>query len=164
MNKLIIILYFCFLIALQGFSQSISSIDPIPSETSADLSINTIDTIATSQWSSFGDCSELTIGNLYKILDKYDVKFKKIVVAQAILETGYFSSILCVQSHNIFGLRHPSDGSYYVFNNWEESVKAYKEDVQYKYTSGDYYTFLTNIGYAQDPQYTRKVMQIVSTL
>lgn len=165
MNKLIIILYFCFFIALQGYSQSTSNIDAIPPEAVSDLSINAVDTIAMPRWTiSFGDCAELTVDNLYKALDKYDVKFKKIVVAQAILETGHFSSVLCVQSHNIFGLRHPSDGSYYVFNNWEESVKAYKDDVQYKYTGGDYYAFLTNIGYAQDPQYARKVMQIACTL
>ena len=93
MNKLIIILYFCFFIALQGYSQSTSNIDAIPPEAVSDLSINTVDTIATPQWTpSFGDCAELTVDNLYKVLDKYNVKFKKIVVAQAILETGHFSS------------------------------------------------------------------------
>lgn len=165
MNKLIIISLFSFFIQLQGSAQSISGIDPIPQKAAADVAVCKVDTLCTGEWTTpFDDCSELTIDNLYKALDKYDVKFKKIVVAQAILETGHFSSVLCMQNHNIFGLRHPSDGSYYVFNSWEESVKAYKEDVQYKYTGGDYYAFLTNIGYAQDPLYARKVMKIANSL
>ena len=107
---------------------------------------------------------ELTIENLYKTLEEYGVLFKKIVVAQAILETGNFSSHVCLTHHNLFGLRHPSDGSYYEFNNWKESVKAYRDDVQYKYNSGDYYLFLRRIGYAEDPRYVSKVRIIADRL
>lgn len=108
--------------------------------------------------------SELTLENLYAALDKYGVKYPKIVAAQALLETGYFTSDLCLNSHNLFGLRHPSDGSYYTFDNWEESVKAYRDDVQYKYSDGDYYRFLDRIGYAQDRHYTSKVRRIAAKL
>lgn len=108
--------------------------------------------------------AELTIENLYKVLDKYEVKFKKIVAAQALLETGNFTSELCLVHHNLFGLRHPSDGSYYEFNTWEESVKAYHDDVQYKYVDGDYYRFLNRIGYAEDRNYTSKVRRIADKL
>ena len=106
----------------------------------------------------------LTIDNLYKVLDEYNVKFKKIVVAQALLETGNFSSDLCRLHHNIFGLRHPSDGSYYEFSNWKDCVKAYRNDVQYKYMDGDYYVFLKHIGYAEDRHYTSKVKVIADRL
>lgn len=108
--------------------------------------------------------SDLNIENLISVLEKYNVKEKKIVLAQALLETGYFSSTLCLESHNLFGLRHPSDGSYYTFNNWEESVKAYMDDVQYKYNGGDYYAFLKRIGYAEDRNYTNKVRRIANRL
>jgi hypothetical protein len=107
---------------------------------------------------------ELTVENLYKMLDKYQVKFKKIVMAQALLETGYFQSDVCLNLHNLFGLRHPSDGSYYEFDNWTQSVKAYRDDVQYKYLGGDYYRFLDRIGYAEDKLYTSKVRRIANTL
>lgn len=53
---------------------------------------------------------ELNIENLLSVLEKYNVKFKKIVLAQALLETGYFSSRVCQVYNNLFGLRHPSDG------------------------------------------------------
>lgn len=105
-------------------------------------------------------CLELNIDNLLAVLDQYGVKHKEIVAAQAILETGNFTSSLCLQSHNLFGLRHPSDGSYYEFNTWEESVLAYRDDVQYKYSGGDYYAFLRRIGYAEDRRYTTKVKRI----
>ena len=66
--------------------------------------------------------------------------------------------------NNLFGLRRPSDGSYYEFENWEESVRAYKKYVQYKYKGGDYLLFLKRIGYAEDPDYIIKVHQIAKTL
>lgn len=100
---------------------------------------------------------ELNINNLYQALDRYGVAFPKIVVAQALLETGYFTSNVCLNYNNLFGLRRPSDGSYYRFANWEESVKAYKDYVQYKYKGGDYFRFLGHIGYAKDPKYLYKV-------
>jgi len=106
----------------------------------------------------------LTAENVLAMLEKYEVKFPKIVLAQALLETGNFSSDLCRINHNLFGLRHPSDGSYYTFDTWEESVRAYRDDVQYKYSAGDYYTFLTRIGYAEDRQYASKVRRIANTL
>lgn|SRR5574344_94478 len=110
------------------------------------------------------NCNSLTADNVLAMLEKYEVKFPKIVLAQALLETGNFSSEECMLHHNLFGLRHPSDGSYYEFDTWEESVKAYRDDVQYKYTDGDYYAFLSRIGYAEDRQYTSKVKRIANAL
>lgn len=107
---------------------------------------------------------ELTIGNLRKVLERYNIKFQKIVLAQALLETGYFSSDVCRYRNNLFGLRRPSDGSYYIFDNWQESVKAYADYVQYKYRGGDYYAFLDRIGYAEDRYYISKVRRIAMTL
>ncbi len=106
----------------------------------------------------------LTLDNLYKALDKEGVKFPKIVAAQALLETGHFGSKVCLELNNLFGLRRPSDGSYYAFNNWEESVVAYRDYVQYKYTDGDYYRFLKQIGYAEDKHYVEKVKRIADNL
>lgn len=107
---------------------------------------------------------ELTLDNLYKAMDKEGVKFPKIVAAQALLETGHFGSKVCLELNNLFGLRRPSDGSYYAFNNWEESVVAYRDYVQYKYTDGDYYRFLKQIGYAEDKHYVEKVKRIADNL
>ena len=48
--------------------------------------------------------------------------------------------------------------------SWEESVKAYKDYVQYKYKGGNYYDFLNRIGYAEDKEYTSKIGRIVTSL
>ena len=107
---------------------------------------------------------ELNIENLMAVIRQYDVKFPHIVAAQALLETGYFTSRVCLENNNLFGLRRPSNGSYYTFNSWEESVKAYKDYVQYKYREGSYYDFLNKIGYAEDQAYLIKVKRIVESL
>lgn len=91
-------------------------------------------------------------------LQRYDVKHPKIVLAQAKLETGNFTSELCKKHGNLFGLKGKK--GYAKFSSWRESVKAYKEWVQYKYKGGDYYVFLREIGYASDPNYIIKVKKI----
>lgn len=106
---------------------------------------------------------QLTIDNLAKVIRQNGLSHPRIIIAQALLETGYFTSRVCTECNNLFGLRK-KDGSYYRFNSWEESVKAYKDYVQYKYKSGSYLRFLKDIGYAEDPEYITKVMQIAKTI
>ena len=107
--------------------------------------------------------NELTIENLYAALKKHGIKYPKIVLAQAILETGRFRSRVCNENNNLFGLRH-SNG-YYVFDHWEESVIAYKNKVQYKHRDNEnYYAFLKRIGYSTSKDYVRRVREIVSQL
>ena len=91
-------------------------------------------------------------------LRKHNVKHPEIVLAQAKLETGNFTSELCKKHGNLFGLKGKK--GYAKFGHWRESVKAYKEWVQYKYKGGDYYVFLRTIGYASDPNYITKVKKI----
>ena len=68
---------------------------------------------------------ELTIPNLYKEIIRNGILYPKIVLAQAILETGWFRSSVCRNKHNLFGLTNPRTGKYYEFNHWTESVRAY---------------------------------------
>ena len=106
---------------------------------------------------------ELTIENLYAALKKHGIKYPKIVLAQAILETGRFRSRVCNEYNNLFGLRHSK--GYYSFDHWEESVIAYKNKVQYKHRDGEgYYSFLKRIGYASAPDYIYKVREIAERL
>lgn len=106
---------------------------------------------------------ELNISNLAKVIEQNGLSHPRIVIAQALLETGYFTSKICLECNNLFGLRR-KDGSYHQFDNWEESVKAYKNYVQYKYKGGSYLIFLKAVGYAEDPDYVVKVAQIARTL
>lgn len=106
----------------------------------------------------------LTIPNLYQEIIRNGIQHPKIVLAQAILETGWFRSPLCRNRHNLFGLTNPKTGKYYEFNHWTESVRAYYTKVQYKYKGGNYLLWLHKIGYAEDPRYVCEVMKVVSQL
>lgn len=104
---------------------------------------------------------ELTIPNLYQEIIRNGILHPRIVLAQAILETGWFRSPLCLNRHNLFGLTNPKTGKYYEFNHWTESVRAYYTKVQYKYKGGNYLLWLRDIGYAEDPRYVREVIKVL---
>ncbi len=101
---------------------------------------------------------ELNVPNLLAEIRRNGIKHEKIVLAQAILETGWFKSSVCRNKHNLFGLTNPKTGQYYEFNHWTESVKAYYTKVQYRYRQKnggikgavDYLLWLRDIGYAED--------------
>ena len=106
---------------------------------------------------------ELNIENLYAALKRHGIKYPKIVLAQAILETGAFRSRVCRENNNLFGLRHSK--GYYAFEHWEESVIAYRDKVQYKHRDNEnYYSFLRRIGYSTSKDYVRRVREIVNQL
>lgn len=111
----------------------------------------------------------LTIPNLYQEIIRNGIRHPKIVLAQAILETGWFRSPLCRNRHNLFGLTDPKTGKYYEFNHWTESVRAYYTKVQYRYcqknqtstSDVDYLKWLQQIGYAEAPMYIQSVKEIM---
>lgn len=108
--------------------------------------------------------TELTIANLYDALVRHSVRFPKIVLAQAILESGWkLNSPLAKSHNNLFGLR--KGNGYHRFSHWEESVRAYKRMIQYKHKAGqNYIQFLRDLGYATDPLYYNKVRRIAGQL
>ncbi len=107
---------------------------------------------------------ELTIPNLLAEIKKNNIKYPKIVLAQAILETGWFKSSVCRNKHNLFGLTNPRTGKYYEFDHWTYSVKAYYTLVQHRYKGGNYLLWLKKIGYAEDPGYIRAVIRVLKQL
>ena len=107
---------------------------------------------------------QLTIPNLYKEIIRNGILYPKIVLAQAILETGWFRSSVCRNKHNLFGLTNPRTGKYYEFNHWTESVQAYYTKVQYKYKGGNYLLWLEEIGYAENPMYKEAIYCILKSL
>ena len=107
---------------------------------------------------------ELTIPNLYEEIRRNGILYPKVVLAQAILETGWFRSSLCRERNNLFGLTNPHTGKYYEFDHWTESVRAYFTKVQYKYKGGNYLLWLRDIGYAEDPGYVRAVIGVLRML
>ena len=99
---------------------------------------------------------------LEEALSYYGLEHKDIVYAQAVLETGHFTSKVCLEYNNLFGLYDSKNKDYYKFNHWSESVVAYKEWIQKKYQPpNNYYTFLREINYAEEKNYTRILKEIV---
>ncbi len=107
---------------------------------------------------------ELTIHNLYKEIIRNGILYPKIVLAQAILETGWFRSSVCRNKHNLFGLTNPRTGKYYEFNHWTESVRAYYTKVQYKYKGGNYLLWLDEIGYSENSNYIKTIIKVLMML
>lgn len=107
---------------------------------------------------------ELSPVNIWRVCDEVGVTHKNYVIAQSILETGRYTSRICKEYHNIFGLYDSVNKDYYHFKRWEDSVVAYKKFIQYKYKSGNYLDFLKKIGYAEDRTYEAKLVKIMKSL
>jgi len=101
------------------------------------------------------------------------VQHPKIAFRQAILETGNFKSPLFIEGNNCFGMRRakyrpsPAIGELnYHATYWHfyDSIRDYVMLQQYYQDRGhpleEYYTFLENIGYAVDPEYTNKLKNL----
>lgn len=121
---------------------------------------------------SIASLPELTLPNLLAEIRRNGIRHPKIVLAQAILETGWFRSSVCRNKHNLFGLTNPRTKTYYEFNHWTESVRAYYTKVQYRWTrkhrdtkaDADYLRWLRDIGYAEDPGYIRAIIKVLKQL
>lgn len=106
------------------------------------------------------DTLSFSLQNLDLVLTELGVKHKDIVIKQFILETGWGKSYSFKKRNNLFGLTNPRTKDYFSFDHWTKSVKGYKNSVQYKYKGGDYYEFLKNLPYAEDPKYISKLKHI----
>lgn len=111
-----------------------------------------------------GDSHELNIYNLMKVMEEVGLSNQLFVLAQAVVETGHFKSHVCLEYHNLFGLRNPKTHDYYRFERWEDSVIGYQRFVQYKYKGGNYLSFLKRIGYAEAPNYVHTVAKVARQL
>jgi len=102
-------------------------------------------------------CMGQTQEEVYSYLKEIGCEHPEIVLIQARHETGNFKSYGSRVRHNLFGLWNSSEKKYYNFSCWQESCNAYLCKVQYKYTGGDYYSFLEEVGYATDSLYIKKL-------
>jgi len=109
-----------------------------------------------------------TVSTVLEKLETHEVLYPKIVLAQSILETGWFKCEKCsLSKNNLFGLWNSRKKEYYSYESWEESIEGYKNLIQYRYDETlyeSYYSFLEKINYAVDPNYITKLKQIVKTL
>lgn len=100
---------------------------------------------------------------IYEAMGYFNIQFPDLVYAQSILETGYYSSDVCLQKNNLFGLYDSAKQTYRSYNYWWESVRAYKTLIQNKFkgeTLEDYLTFLDTLPYATDTAYITKLKDV----
>ena len=94
-------------------------------------------------------------------IKRQGIPHPKIVLAQARLETGNFSSRLYRANNNLFGMK--SGKRYAKYSHWRESVKDYKERISSRYNGKEnYYRFLVRIKYAEEKTYIQKVKKIAN--
>ena len=116
--------------------------------------------------------------NLAKELKNQNVKFPDIALAQAMLETGNFTSDIFKANNNLFGMKHPSvrptvskgtNRGHANYTNWQDSVKDYKlwQEFYNKYTgSKDEFLLKLNQIYCIPPScghnnYANKVQELI---
>ncbi len=95
--------------------------------------------------------------NLLVLLKDKGIKYPEIVLNQSLLETGHFTSPVCLDKCNLFGFR---DGKYLEFESYEKCVEYYKRWQDRKYKGGDYYNFLKKLPYAEDSLYICKLKRM----
>lgn len=102
-------------------------------------------------------CSAQTIQEVREEIRRQGLPHADIVLAQARLETGNFTSRRCRVDKNIFGIKHGK--RYATYRRWQDCVTDYKRRITSRYTGGDYYAFLRRIKYAADARYINKLKQ-----
>jgi flagellum-specific peptidoglycan hydrolase FlgJ len=118
---------------------------------------------------------ELTYSELLFVIDLYDIKHKDIVFAQALIESGHFSSKVFINNKNLFGMRFPrkrettaihEENGYAYYESWVESVKDYKLWQQAilknnpNISKEQYLNILGNV-YAEAPNYVAVIKKII---
>lgn len=115
-----------------------------------------------------GDTTEVAPGDptperVLIYLSEIGVEHPEIVTAQAVVETGWFKCTDCsMQFNNLFGFR--VNGEYLQFDDWKQSCDYYLSWQQSRYIGGDYYNFLSVVGYALDSLYEEKVRNVASQI
>jgi len=114
-----------------------------------------------------------TAENVYKYMKQINLRFPEIVLAQTILESKHYNSLLLSNNNNLLGLKEArqrvtfSTGTLFnhaTFKSWKRCIDDYAV-YQTKYyskveTEEQYYNCLLESGYAEDPAYVKKVKQI----
>lgn len=115
-----------------------------------------------------------SVENLKKEIKKEGIRFERIVLAQAYLETGSFTSNIFLSNNNMFGMKcatrrmttHQGEqfGHAY-FNSWQDCVTDYayfqRTYAWHIETEEQYFQYLAD-NYAEDPLYVDKLKVIIT--
>lgn len=118
------------------------------------------------------DSTPLTKENVWKFINEIEIRQPGPVYQQVMLETGDLKSKICLENHNLIGLRFQSKNykqyciedfkprGHLAFASWKLSLLHYKAFQNKYYHGGDYYDFLSRRGYAEAPDYVKQLKKI----
>jgi len=121
----------------------------------------------------------ITVKDIELAVYSLPFKFKKIIVAQAILETGWFTSKNFKVNNNLYGMKVPynrmttadtSINGYAHYKKWEESVIDYflmlsvRNDIKSINTEQAYYNYLDYIYSEVGRSYSSQLKAIIIKL
>lgn len=106
------------------------------------------------------------------LLDRYNISHKEIVIAQAILESGNFTSNLYLNKNNLFGMKHPLQrpttslggvrfASYESIDHCIIDYGIWQAKYGSNLTHDQYLELLSSI-YAEDKEYVKKLKKIMN--
>ena len=108
------------------------------------------------------DLHDLSWGNIDYWIDTLEIQHPEIVKQQIALETGMLTSAICQENSNLFGMKEPrvrettalgTQRGHAFYHSYIDSIKDYKLWQDYSYVDGDYYSFLSRVGYAEARHY-----------
>ena len=111
--------------------------------------------------------------NVYKQLVKIGVAYPDVVLAQAKIETGNFTSKIFKENNNMFGMKLPErrqttavgeSRNHAKYTNWIQSIRDYKlwqDQMIHKAPTKHAYLAYLKRNYAQDKNYIKKIKQLI---
>lgn len=115
------------------------------------------------------EASKFTEEKLIKEIERLNFRFPHIVLAQAQIESGNFSSPIFKENHNMFGMREAevranlargTRRKHAFYDTWKESLydyALYYSTYLSKLRTEDQYFDYLGQSYAEDPNYVKKV-------
>jgi uncharacterized FlgJ-related protein len=114
--------------------------------------------------------------NVYKQLVKIGIAYPDVVLAQAKIETGNFTSKIFIENNNLFGMKLPErrettaigkNRNHATYTDWIQSIKDYKlwqdKMIHRAPTKHAYLAYLKR-NYAEDKNYINKIKKTVKSL
>jgi uncharacterized FlgJ-related protein len=114
--------------------------------------------------------------NVYKQLIKIGIAYPDVVLAQAKIETGNFTSKIFIENNNLFGMKLPKrrettavgeNRNHATYTDWIQSIKDYKlwqdKMIHKSPTLEDYLNYLGR-NYAEDKNYIKKIRKTMKKL
>jgi hypothetical protein len=123
-----------------------------------------------------GELPTLSKQNLWCQIKESGIKFPEFVFAQAVLESGHFTSNLFKLNNNLFGMRIPtkretvavgrSKSGYAIYDHWTQSVNDYMLFQNYVinvrgYNTKEKYIGYLNRLYSESDGYVKKLNTII---